>query len=232
MADPRRAVGAAGEDAVAEWYRAPGYAVLDRNWRVREGELDVVVGRAGTIVFCEVKTRRGDAFGAPAEAVTARKHSGCESSGGLARPRTTRRRGLRFDVAAVTSERSGAGTSRCSKPRSEAGRLAAAAPALLDGPTTRVPVPASLGSDRGTTTLCPSPWRISWSHPGQRYGFSASYGCTWRTSSPSSPPSWSVQLCSVLIGAMPPTRRATRRRSTRRRRAGCRCAAGPACGTG
>ncbi|MET1001354.1 MAG: YraN family protein [Acidimicrobiia bacterium] len=103
MADPRRAVGAAGEDAVAEWYRAQGYAVLDRNWRVREGELDVVVGRAGTIVFCEVKTRRTDAFGAPAEAVTARKQARLRKLGRLwLAAHDTRAAGLRFDVAAVT----------------------------------------------------------------------------------------------------------------------------------
>jgi putative endonuclease len=39
-ADARRQVGVNGEDAVAAWYRAAGYTVLDRNWRVREGELD------------------------------------------------------------------------------------------------------------------------------------------------------------------------------------------------
>jgi putative endonuclease len=71
--DGRRALGAAGEDAAADWYRAAGYRVLDRNWRCRDGELDLVVGRPGVIVFCEVKTRRSDAFGAPFEAVTITK---------------------------------------------------------------------------------------------------------------------------------------------------------------
>ena len=71
--DPRRVVGQAGEEAVARWYESAGYAVLDRNWRIREGELDLVVRNAGTIVFCEVKTRRSDAFGLPVEAVTAKK---------------------------------------------------------------------------------------------------------------------------------------------------------------
>ena len=71
--DHRRALGVAGEDAVAEWYARAGYTVVDRNWRCREGELDLVVAGGGAIVFCEVKTRRGAAFGAPFEAVTVAK---------------------------------------------------------------------------------------------------------------------------------------------------------------
>src|SRR3954470_16029734 len=71
--DSRREVGQSGEDAAAAWYEAAGYQVLDRNWRVREGELDLVVRGTGAIAFCEVKTRRGAAFGTPAEAVTVRK---------------------------------------------------------------------------------------------------------------------------------------------------------------
>ena len=41
MSDARRRIGALGEDATARWYEAHGYAVVARNWRVREGELDL-----------------------------------------------------------------------------------------------------------------------------------------------------------------------------------------------
>src|SRR5262245_40825910 len=63
VTDPRRVLGTRGEAAVARWYGARGYAVVDRNWRVREGEIDLVLRRGRLLVFCEVKTRRGDAFG-------------------------------------------------------------------------------------------------------------------------------------------------------------------------
>jgi putative endonuclease len=105
MADGRRIVGRAGEDAVAEWYAVRGYQVLDRNWRVRDGELDLVVEREGTVAFCEVKTRRSDAFGLPVEAVTIRKQQRLRALARqwLAARAVGQRRPaeLRFDVASV-----------------------------------------------------------------------------------------------------------------------------------
>lgn len=73
MPDARRALGRTGEDAAAEWYEAEGYEVVARNWRCRDGELDLVVRRGRVVVFCEVKARTSDAFGAPVEAVTREK---------------------------------------------------------------------------------------------------------------------------------------------------------------
>ena len=63
------AVGKSGEDLAASWYEAQGYEVVARNWRCREGELDIVARRARLVVFCEVKARTSDVFGLPAEAV-------------------------------------------------------------------------------------------------------------------------------------------------------------------
>jgi len=101
--DPRRHLGNAGEDAAAAWYVGRGFEVLARNWRVREGELDLVVRRGATIVFCEVKTRSSDRFGVPTEAVTAVKQRRLRRLAMLwlaAHPET--RGELRFDVASVT----------------------------------------------------------------------------------------------------------------------------------
>jgi putative endonuclease len=69
----RAVTGAAGEALAAAWYEARGYEVLARNWRRREGELDLVVRTGRTVVFCEVKTRTSDRFGTGAEAVTESK---------------------------------------------------------------------------------------------------------------------------------------------------------------
>jgi putative endonuclease len=109
MTDERREVGIAGEDAVARWYVEFGYAVLARNWRVRAGEIDLIARRDATLVFCEVKTRRGDAFGTPAEAVTFRKQSRLRR---LAvqwlGEHDERAETLRFDVASVRPDGRGA----------------------------------------------------------------------------------------------------------------------------
>jgi putative endonuclease len=63
--DPRRRLGQHGEALAAEHLIRRGYRILDRNYRLASGELDLVAADARTIVFCEVKTRRV-APGAPA----------------------------------------------------------------------------------------------------------------------------------------------------------------------
>lgn len=65
-----RGVGDRGEDLACAHLQGLGWQVVDRNWRCREGELDVVaVDPQGQLVFCEVKTRRSTRCGAPVEAV-------------------------------------------------------------------------------------------------------------------------------------------------------------------
>jgi putative endonuclease len=69
----RSALGRFGEDVATRHLIGSGMVVLARNWRCPLGEIDVVARDGGTLVVCEVKTRRGLDYGTPLEAVTARK---------------------------------------------------------------------------------------------------------------------------------------------------------------
>ena len=80
--DPRRALGSEGEALAAQWYEAEGYEVLERNWRRREGEVDLIVRRGRTVVFCEVKNRTTDRFGTGAESVLPAKQRRIRSLSG------------------------------------------------------------------------------------------------------------------------------------------------------
>lgn len=68
-------LGAKGESAVASKYIEHGYEIVDRNWRCREGELDIVATKANVVVFCEVKTRSRDGPIDPRLAVGWKKQS-------------------------------------------------------------------------------------------------------------------------------------------------------------
>jgi putative endonuclease len=67
------ALGRYGEQLAADHLAEAGLVILARNWRCRDGELDIVARDSDTLVFCEVKTRSSVRFGTPAEAVTAVK---------------------------------------------------------------------------------------------------------------------------------------------------------------
>ena len=106
MVDPRRILGADGEERAAAWYEAHGYSVVARNWRCREGELDLVVRKGRELVFVEVKTRTTDRFGLPVEAITPAKQRRLRGLAGRYLTETGVRAGsLRFDVVAILAGR-------------------------------------------------------------------------------------------------------------------------------
>jgi len=73
MTSVRQAVGAFGERCAVRHLTGRGLRIVVRNWRCAAGEIDIIAWDDETIVFCEVKTRRGDGYGTPEEAVTAAK---------------------------------------------------------------------------------------------------------------------------------------------------------------
>lgn len=113
MSEPRstdrssHARGRWGEDLAVRHYRRLGYEVLDRNWRPaggpQRGELDIVVRAGDTVVFCEVKARRTDAYGGPVVAVDRRKQLRVRrlAAAWLA-AHDVRWGEIRFDVVAIT----------------------------------------------------------------------------------------------------------------------------------
>ncbi|HEX7678723.1 MAG TPA: YraN family protein [Thermoanaerobaculia bacterium] len=73
MRIPSRLLGKRGERRAAWFYRLRGYRIVERNLRMRGGEIDLVVRRGGLLVFVEVKTRQSVAAGYGVEAVDRRK---------------------------------------------------------------------------------------------------------------------------------------------------------------
>jgi putative endonuclease len=109
--DPRQRLGRQGEQLAAEHLERLGFTILERNYRSRWGELDLVAFDGHTLVFCEVKTRRRGRFGAPAlEAVHPRKRAQVRRMAGSwlsDRPTHPRAGTLRFDAIGVTYDLAG-----------------------------------------------------------------------------------------------------------------------------
>jgi putative endonuclease len=102
--DTRRVLGDSGEDLAAALYRRQGFAIVDRNYRCRIGELDIVARRGSLLVFCEVKTRSTDRWGDPSEAVGPVKQGRLRRLAGLwLATHRVRAEEIRFDVVTVSA---------------------------------------------------------------------------------------------------------------------------------
>lgn len=105
----RLALGRFGEDLAVDHLRACGMVILDRNWRTRSGEVDIVARDGDVLVVCEVKTRTSAAFGHPLTAVTPIKVRRMRRlAAEWLSVRGLRVRCVRFDIVGILTPRTGA----------------------------------------------------------------------------------------------------------------------------
>ena len=106
--ETRLSLGRRGEDAAVRYLEKRRYAIIERGFRMLRGEIDIVARDGPTIVFVEVKTRRGGDFGPPSASVTAAKRRQIRR---IAQA-YLHRRGFggafcRFDVISIRAEKGG-----------------------------------------------------------------------------------------------------------------------------
>ena len=102
MPHARQRLGTTGETLACAELEALGYRILERNYRTRFGEIDIVADDAGTVVFVEVKSKTDGSFGDPVEEVTPQKQRQIISMGvAYATNRCPPNTQCRFDVVGV-----------------------------------------------------------------------------------------------------------------------------------
>ena len=106
MRSRQQKFGEKGETLVARYLKKNGYKILEKNYRTKLGEIDIIARENKTIVFVEVKSRRSTRYGSPKLAVTPQKQRKI-SMVALYYLKTTKQSdaSARFDVVAFTSNR-------------------------------------------------------------------------------------------------------------------------------
>ena len=106
--DSRRSLGHFGEVVAEGHLRRSGYEIVERNWRCRQGEIDLVAREAGDWVFVEVRTRRGRQCGTPEESITPAKQRRLLRLGrAFLQERDLEDVSWRIDIVAVEVDRAG-----------------------------------------------------------------------------------------------------------------------------
>ncbi len=104
----RKRAGDRGERLALEYLVGKGYSLVERNYRTRFGEIDLILRSGTTLVFVEVKLRRGSGFGDPLESVTPRKQATIRTlAEGYIADREPDFEDARFDVVGILETEGG-----------------------------------------------------------------------------------------------------------------------------
>lgn len=100
-------LGKLGEDKAVEFLRKNGYKIIERNYRTKIGEIDIIAKRKREIVFIEVKTRSSDICGLPEESVNQRKIKKIENIAYLYLKSKKINLPVRFEVLSIIKDKNG-----------------------------------------------------------------------------------------------------------------------------
>lgn len=107
----RKELGATGEKLARDFLKKKGYKIRDTNFRCREGEVDIVARKKDCLVFVEVRTKTGTAFGSPEESITfAKKEKLIASALAYLSQHDDLPESWRIDFVAVELDRNGKAT--------------------------------------------------------------------------------------------------------------------------
>lgn len=105
----RQQKGKIGEEEACRWLKEQDYCILQRNWRCRSGEVDIIASREDLLIFIEVRSRSSNSgFGSPQESVDQRKIIQVRSTAAVyMQMNGEHARQVRFDVVAVMINHAG-----------------------------------------------------------------------------------------------------------------------------
>ena len=100
--DTTRQIGDKGEQAATDWLVADGHEIIERNWRTRYCEIDIVSKKDNVLYFTEVKYRKNDDFGDGLAAITNKKQQQMRFSAEMFTAKNTQYEGCDMQMLAIS----------------------------------------------------------------------------------------------------------------------------------
>ena len=102
MSDWNKTTGNLGEELAVKYLSQKGYAIIERNWRFRHAEVDIIAEMNGRLHFFEIKTRTTDKYGKPEESMSHKKMKMLKTAAEEYQYKNPQWKYLQFDVLAIT----------------------------------------------------------------------------------------------------------------------------------
>ena len=102
MSDWNKTTGNLGEELAVNYLSEKGYKVIERNWRFRHAEVDIIAEMNGRLHFFEIKTRTTDKYGKPEESMSHKKMKMLKTAAEEYQYKNPQWKYLQFDVLAIT----------------------------------------------------------------------------------------------------------------------------------
>jgi putative endonuclease len=96
--------GSKGEDLASAFLQSKGFAIIERNWRHKKSEVDIIASHANTLHFVEVKTKQGNFLGPPESKVNSKKVTQMKLAAEAYLFQNPQWLFIQFDIVAITLE--------------------------------------------------------------------------------------------------------------------------------